>query len=216
MPADPPAEARRILVPFARVAGWMERYDVRHPGSVWTFGAEVVEVSSPDGSSASMTVPFPPLDARDLPGWSAHLARPRRLGVLLVRRGGFAVADVVGGRVDSVKVGRRHVQGRTKAGGWSQQRFARRRDNQAREAFDAAAGHAARLLAPVAGGLQALVVGGDKDGVHAVLEDRRLGVLAGLPQSWVEVNGDPKRAALDAAVAEAGSVRVSVVDTLPR
>ena len=41
-------------------------------------------------------------------------------------------------------------------------------------------------------------------------------VLAGLPQSWVEVNGDPKRAALDAAVAEAGSVRVSVVDTLPR
>ena len=84
------------MVPCARVAGWMERYDVRHPGSVWTFGAEVVEASSPDGSSASMTVPFPPLDARDLPGWSAHLARPRRLGVLLVRRGGFAVADVVG------------------------------------------------------------------------------------------------------------------------
>ena len=72
------------------------------------------------------------------------------------------------------------------------------------------------MLAPVAGGLQVLVVGGDKDGVHAVLEDRRLGLLAGLPQSWVEVNGDPKRAALNAAVAEAGSVRVSVVDTLPR
>ena len=44
------------------------------------------------------------------------------------------------------KVGQRHVQGRTKAGGQSQQRFARRRDNQARAAYEAAAEHAARIL----------------------------------------------------------------------
>ena len=125
------------------------------------------------------------------------------------------MAEVIGGQVEAVKIGRRHVQGKTKAGGWSQQRFARRRDNQTREAFDAAAGHAARLLAPSAARMQALVVGGDKDGLQAVLEDRRLGVLARLPQVWVDVSGDPKRAALDAAVEQAESVAVSITDTQP-
>jgi hypothetical protein len=209
-------QRRRLLVPFARVVGWMDRYDARHPESAWTFGADVVEVSGPDGSAASMTVPFPPLEQTDRAGWSAHVSRQRRLGVLLVRRGGFVVAEVVGGRVEAVKVGRRHVQGKTKAGGWSQQRFARRRDNQTREAFDAAAGHAARLLGASAGRMHALVVGGDKDGLHAVLEDRRLGALARLPQVWVDVSGDPKRAALDTAVEQAESVAVTITDTQPR
>jgi hypothetical protein len=205
-----------VQVAFGRVPGWMDRYGVRHPGSRWTYAAETVTVTSPDGSSGSLTVPFPPLAQRDRDGWQAHLALPRQVGVLLVRRGGFVVAELVGDQVESVKLGRRHVQGKTKAGGWSQQRFARRRDNQAREAFEAAAGHAVRLLVPVAGRLQALVVGGDKDGVQAVLDDRRLTTLRSLPQQWVEVTGDPKRAALDSARDQAFAVTVQVVDTLPR
>ena len=67
-------------------------------------------------------------------------------GVLLVRKGGFAVARLAAERLVESKVGQRHVQGRTKAGGQSQQRFARRRDNQARQAYEAAADHAARIL----------------------------------------------------------------------
>ena len=59
---------------------------------------------------------------------------PRDWGVLLVRKGGFAVARLAGSEVVASKVGQRHVQGRTKAGGQSQQRFARRRENQARVA----------------------------------------------------------------------------------
>ena len=74
--------------------------------------------------------------------------------MLLVRKGGFAVAPPARLRIAESKVGQRHVQGRTKAGGQSQQRFARRRDNQARQAYEAAADHAARILAP---GLTALV-----------------------------------------------------------
>ena len=66
--------------------------------------------------------------------------------MLLVRKGGFAVARLAGDRIVESKVGQRHVQGRTKAGGQSQQRFARRRDNQARQAYEAAAEHAARIL----------------------------------------------------------------------
>ena len=73
--------------------------------------------------------------------------RPRpSWGVLLVRKGGFAVARLERDRLVESKVGQRHVQGRTKAGGQSQQRFARRRDNQARQAYEAAADHAARIL----------------------------------------------------------------------
>ena len=66
--------------------------------------------------------------------------------MLLVRKGGFAVARLAATRLVEHKIGQRHVQGRTKAGGQSQQRFARRRDNQARQAYEAAADHAARIL----------------------------------------------------------------------
>ena len=54
-------------------------------------------------------------------------------GVLLLRRAGYAVAAFEGGTVAEKKVGTRHIHGRTAAGGWSQQRYARRRDNQADE-----------------------------------------------------------------------------------
>ena len=66
--------------------------------------------------------------------------------MLLVRRGGYACAVVRDGRVVTSKVGSRYVQGRTAAGGWSQQRFARRRDNQTAGLVGAAADVAARLL----------------------------------------------------------------------
>ena len=53
------------------------------------------------------------------------------LAVVLVRRGGYAVGVASGDRLTAHKVGTRYVQSRTAAGGWSQQRFARRRANQA-------------------------------------------------------------------------------------
>src|SRR5919202_1965104 len=78
---------------------------------------------------------------------AAHAAAPRRVGVLVVRRGGYAAAVVADGEVLASKVGRRHVQGRTAAGGWSQQRFARRRAKQTAELADASAAVAARVVA---------------------------------------------------------------------
>ena len=82
------------------------------------------------------------------------------LAVVLVRRGGYAVGVASGDRLTAHKVGTRYVQSRTAAGGWSQQRFARRRANQADGLVGAAAEHAVRLLTGIrpAG----VVLGGDK------------------------------------------------------
>ena len=97
------------------------------------------------------------------------------------------------------------MQGRTKAGGQSQQRFARRRDNQARQAYEAAADHAARILRP---GL--LVTGGDRTAVDEVLADPRLSAMT-VVEPWLAVP-DPRRAVLDQAIADAQSLAVDVTN----
>src|SRR5690349_9374735 len=108
------------------------------------------------------------------------------------------------------KIGQRYVQGRTKAGGQSQQRFARRRDNQARQAYEAAAEHAARVLREAR--VEALVCGGDRVAVEAVLDDPRLRPLEALRhEPWLAVP-DPRRAVLEQAVLDGSSVRIDVSD----
>ena len=112
----------------------------------------------------------------------------------------------VADRLVEHKIGQRHVQGRTKAGGQSQQRFARRRDNQARQAYEAAADHAARILT----GSLPVVTGGDRAAVEAVLSDRRLAGVS-VVEPWLPVP-DPRRATLDAAIAEAAAIRLDVTN----
>jgi hypothetical protein len=130
------------------------------------------------------------------------------LAVVLVRRGGYAVGVVSGSRLTARKVGTRHVQSRTAAGGWSQQRFARRRANQADELVDAAAGHAVRLLDGILA--QAVVLGGDRALVASVLEDPRLVALRGLPRRELYDLPDPRPAVLDRAVERGRAVRVTI------
>jgi hypothetical protein len=130
------------------------------------------------------------------------------LAVVLVRRGGYAVGLAHGPRLTESKVGTRHVQSRTAAGGWSQQRFARRRGNQADELVRAVAEHAARILPR--GTPAALVVGGDKVLVRAVLDDARLSHLDGLPRRELYDLPDPRRAVLEDALRRGRAVRVTV------
>jgi peptide subunit release factor 1 (eRF1) len=130
---------------------------------------------------------------------------------VLARKGGFAVARLAGEKMVEHKVGQRHVQGRTKAGGQSQQRFARRRDNQARQAYEAAADHAARLLATDASGSSLVTVtGGDHAAVDEVLADSRLRHIV-VVGPWLPVQ-DPKRDVLEQAVRDACSVSLEVVN----
>lgn len=197
----------RILLPRARVARWVDNFTARHGATALAVADGTLRGDAADGSWFVARLPFDRL--YDGPPTAADLVAaaepPPDWAVLLVRKGGFAVARMTGERVVESKVGQRHVQGRTKAGGQSQQRFARRRDNQAREAYAAAAGHAARVLVGLAG---PLVTGGDHPAVDAVLADPRLSGLT-VVEPWLAVP-DPRRAVLDAAIADAHAVAVDI------
>lgn len=143
----------------------------------------------------------------------AHAMTPRRVGVLLVRLGGYAAGIFEGTALLDSKVGSRHVQGRTAAGGWSQQRFARRRANQADQALDAAAEIAARILVPVAADLDALVLGGERKAVDRVLVDRRLEALRKIPvEPRFLTVPDPRLDVLRAALARFRAVTIHISD----
>jgi hypothetical protein len=200
-----------VLVPAARVPRWFENFEAGHGPASYDVVAGVLEALAEDGSTASAAMPFDrPYDGpADPQALADGLTPPATWGVLLVRKGGFAVARLAGERLVEHKIGQRHVQGRTKAGGQSQQRFARRRDNQARAAYEAAAGHAARILGH---DLDALVCGGDQAAVEAVLEDPRLIPVAARRTSlWLPVP-DPRRAVLDQAVRDATALRIQVTN----
>ncbi len=79
---------------------------------------------------------------------AAHARKPRTVGVLLVRLGGYAAGVFTGYPpvLGDAKVGSRPVHGRSAAGGWSQHRFARRREKQANEALSAAADAAVMIF----------------------------------------------------------------------
>lgn len=209
------AGSRRVEVAAERVTGWLDRFAGRHGAVTTAATAEEVVVTAADGAVARLQVPFPPLvvdpDAVD-GGLAAHAMRPRRVGVLLVRLGGHAAGVFDGDRLVVSKVGSRQVHGRSAAGGWSQQRFARRREGQVRVALAAAADVAAALLLPVATTLDAVVVGGDRRSVDAVLADPRLAVLRRLVVAPLLDVPDPRRAVLDTAPARFRAVRVLVVD----
>lgn len=202
-----------VFVPAARVARWVANFADGHGGAELSVADGRLCGLAPDGSTFRAALPFATAyaGAPDAGAFAAALVVPAGWGVLLVRKGGFAVARLEGDRIVESKVGQRHVQGRTKAGGQSQQRFARRRDNQARQAYEAAAEHAARILAAL-DRTAPLVVGGDRPAVEAVLEDPRLHARAGrVVDPWLPVP-DPRRGVLEGAVRDACSARFEVVN----
>jgi hypothetical protein len=129
-------------------------------------------------------------------------------GVLLIRRAGYAVAVFEGGTEIVRKVGSRHIHGRTAAGGWSQQRYARRRANQADEIVVAAAEHAARIMGPRPD-LDFLVTGGDRPLVAAALAELPP-ALASLPVGAHLGIGTPDSAVLRAVPDRVLAVQVQL------
>jgi hypothetical protein len=210
-----PATDRTVLVPPDRVGRWFDNFAARHGGVtdlLVRHGALVA--AGADGGQARASLPFSrPYDGQpDVGSFTAAVAHEFRWGLLLVRKGGFAIAVAEGARLLGSKVGQRHVQGRTKAGGQSQQRFARRRVNQARQAYEAAADHAHRILVLEHPGSVALVCGGDHTAVEQVLDDPRLAVLRSRRAGpWLAVP-DPRRAVLDQAIVDGRSAVVEVLD----
>lgn len=185
----------------------MENFETRHGATGLTVVDGRLAGAAEDGSTFVAEAPFGRgVTATSVEALVEACAPPVDWGVLLVRKGGFAVARLEGDQVVESKVGQRHVQGRTKAGGQSQQRFARRRDNQARAAYEAAADHAARIV----GSVPVLVVGGDRSAVEAVLADGRLADARVLGPFLVVP--DPRRSVLETAIREACSAQVGVTN----
>jgi len=231
---------RTVTVPAERLPRWVAGFARNHgdalAGSLDP-GTGSVRITAPDGARAVLRppaapdgAPLPPAGARpaaaaDPPGGgllagdglsaavatlAGSVVADRTLGVVLVRRGGFAAAVVERGELAAHRVGTRHVQGRTAAGGWSQQRFSRRRDKQADELAAAAVRLAAGVLRPWAGRLDGLATGGDRPLVDRVLADRCLAFLADLPRRRHLAVGDPRGNVVRALPALLSGVRVEV------
>jgi Actinobacteria/chloroflexi VLRF1 release factor len=199
-------------VPPERLLRWFDNFAARHGAVEFALDGASLRAVAADDTLAFASLPFersydgPPVVSAFTAAASVDLS----WGVLLVRKGGFAVATVSGAKVVSSKVGQRHVQGRTKAGGQSQQRFARRRDNQARQAYEAAAEHAHRILVLEGRHVRALVCGGDRQAVEAVLASARLAHLVDVRTGpWLAVP-DPRRSVLDKAVLDGRSATVRI------
>jgi hypothetical protein len=197
---------RWVDVDPERLARWLDGFVERHGEIAVTPAPDGVVVTAADGEVAECHLLLGA--AEDLDSLVTEALRPRRLGLLLVRRGGYAVGVAAGTRLVASKVGSRYVQSRTAAGGWSQHRFARRRENQARAAAGDTADVVARLLVPEAGALQGLVTGGDRRLVDDVLADPRLTPLRALRvERFLDVP-DPKLIVLKTAVTAARVVRI--------
>jgi hypothetical protein len=207
----PPPDARAVTVAGARLSKWLDGFADRHGPLTTTTDDRHVVVTGADGSVAWIEVPFGPLvldSAGPLTALQVHVNRTRRIGVLLVRRGGYAAGIFVGTTLISSKVGSSYVQGTTKAGGWSQQRYARRRANQALVAFAEAADVAARILLPDAANLDALICGGDRTAIRAVLDDPRLQPLVDLMRDPFLAVPDPRLRVLQATPEQFLAVRI--------
>jgi VLRF1 release factor-like protein len=170
-----------------RLVRWVASFAERHGAITTEPGRRTVAFRAADGAAAECHPPFPPLPAPGGRAWpadpaelaaliAAHATMDRTVGVFLVRLGGFAAGVFAGSppRLVSSKVGSRLVHGRSAAGGQSQQRFARRRENQAASAIGAAADTAVKVLVPYAERLDAVVLGGDRRAVTAARADPRL------------------------------------------
>src|SRR5262249_52592122 len=172
-----------IEISWQRLGAWLAGFHEQHRVVRSVYEAESVRFEAADGTVAVREPPLPPLTgvgeheglaAEEL---VAHVERERVVGVLLARLGGHGAGVFEGDRMVAWKVGSRPVHGRNAAGGWSQQRFQRRRENQAREAAHAAAGDAARVLLPRLSVLQAGVPGCDLQALDSLPGDPPLGAL---------------------------------------
>jgi hypothetical protein len=199
---------RWVDVAPERLPRWLENFARRH-GSYTTDGLTVTA----GDEAVAVFEPQPGADGvHELADLLLTATEPRKLGLLLARKGAVAVGVADGSELIVSKVDTHYVQGRTAAGGWSQQRFARRRDNQAKAAAADGAAIAGRNLLPRVREIAALVTGGDRAAVDAILAARDLKPLVEMRADRFLDVPEPRHAVLVEAIAAARAVRVLVKD----
>ena len=133
--------------------------------------------------------PFPIGLNQFSPAWDASYLRTlldKRylLGVVLLRLGGYSVGVFEGDRLLTSKTGTRFVKGRHRAGGQSQRRFERRREEQSRELFDKACSVVTTKFADYEKRLDYVFLGGDKLTLRSFL--KRCEYLQGLADKTLD------------------------------
>jgi Actinobacteria/chloroflexi VLRF1 release factor len=215
-----------------RLVSWIVTFTRRHGGAGPVSrdeGGAAVAFTAADGATAECHLPFPPLppfprftEGPDPAAAAAliakHAVTDRTVGVLLVRLGGYAVGVFAGSPPELVssKTGSRLVHGRSAAGGRSQHRFARRRENQAAVALQAAADTAAEVFGRFGrGGLDALVLGGDKRSIAGLRDDPRLAPYLDLATERFLTVPDPRLAVLKQTPRAFLAIRIRLTEPEP-
>ena len=199
---------RAVEVEPERVEGWIGRFADRH-GAVEVRIDDHVRITAEDGATAT----FATRGGTSVEEVIENLTAPRRIGLVLVRLGGHSIGVAFGGKVEVSTTDRKQVHGRIRAGGWSQQRFARRREGQARVALQAAADDVVRVLVPRLAELDSVVLGGDWQALDVLRVDRRLRDVFAKAEERVLDVPEPRRAILDEAAERARCVEIVIQDT---
>ncbi len=224
------AQSRTTLVSADRLPGWAARFAAAHGALRCDQHDDGLHLSAADGSTALLQSPWPPAGrpgrgATELERLASLAAQSRTVAVVLIRRGGYALGLCRDGAVLVSKSGSGFSQSRSGAGGSSQQRFARRRANQADAMLERVAEHAQLLFGPQRPGPGAgadttnigraeyLVLGGDRALTSLLMAEPRAGFLARLPQLRFLDVPDPKTAVLKSAAREVQAIRIRVTDS---
>ena len=222
--------AKWLDVDPARFPGWIASFARRHDAGLpdasltVTLAGDGASFTAPDGAVAECHPPFPPVPelAEPLPAYpdvaeaiAAHAQRPRAVGVLLVRLGGYAAGVFTGSppRLADAKTGSRPVHGRSAAGGRSQHRFARRREKQANEALQAAANTAVDVFGRWR--LDAVLLGGDKRAIAELREDPRLAPYLKIATDRFLTVPDPRRRVLEDSPRLFLAVKIRLTEPTP-
>ncbi|GLZ78897.1 hypothetical protein Afil01_37040 [Actinorhabdospora filicis] len=174
---------RIIAVAPERVVRWLNGFIGRHGPSAIEQTLDGITLTAADGSVAACALPLDErfeaeVEPEELVEAFVERAETERVvAVVILRKGAFAIGVFRGAKLLASKVDTTYVQGRTAAGGWSQQRYARRREKQAAIALKKATEACVRVLAPFVGEIEAVVGAGDKRGIAEMLTEKRLAAL---------------------------------------
>ncbi|MGR0160001.1 Vms1/Ankzf1 family peptidyl-tRNA hydrolase [Paenarthrobacter nitroguajacolicus] len=183
--------SRTALVPAGRLQGWVDRFAAGHGAVVEDLDHSGLLLRAADGATAFLRAPWP-ADGRPGRGGTelerlASLANQERgLGLVLVRRGGYAIAAASGPTILASKSGNRFVEAK------------------------ATAEHASRIFKEHR--IEYIVPGGDRAQVDQLLAQPALKALSGRTRlAFLDIQ-EPKTAVLAKAAADACSVRITVTD----